>query len=55
MYYPSRKTKGADQRNRESDLRLCFRICKYRVVFSRTIDTTSQRNFSQQADHMPIM
>ena len=36
FYYPSGETKGADQLRSycESDLRLCFRICKI-PVFSR--------------------
>ena len=36
LYYPSGETKGADQLRSycESDLRLCFRICKI-PVFSR--------------------
>ena len=41
LYYPHSENKGADQlrgyheadRNREADLRLCFRICK-KPVFS---------------------
>ena len=36
LYYPCSENKGADQLrgDRESDLRLCFRICK-KPVFSR--------------------
>ena len=36
LYYPSSENKGADQLRgyRESDLRLCFRLCKL-LIFSR--------------------
>ena len=33
LYYLCSENKGADQLNREADLRLCFRICKS-LVFS---------------------
>ena len=37
MYYLSSENKGADQLRgyREADLRLCFRICKKKTVFSQ--------------------
>ena len=36
LYYPSSENKGADQLrgNREADLRLCFRLCRF-LVFPR--------------------